>query len=369
MKKITVILLHYNQKQYIKEAIDSVLMQDYKNIEFIINDDCSSDFDKKEIEKYIKSKNNKIELVINVNKENEGIIKSINKCVKKSTGDYITFFAADDALNNEKVLSSYVNCFEKDKNIKIWTAQCLMYDVNMKQIFYEFIDKKTKKMLTGNYSENQMFSYISTGCFFAAGATVFDKKLLLDKPFDESYSMVEDWPYYISLIREGYKIGYCDHVALNHRDGGISHSTNSSRVQLYRNDLIDIYIKEIFPYFNRINFLSRFKILDSFNAVSNESYTYKTFIKTKSFRITKIIHSILRKTKNPFHKPNLAFNYFYLLTFCSLLYLFFDVSVLLKLFLYFVSIPVLFITIVTIIISMISRIINKFIYTDKKERR
>ena len=41
--KVTVILTSYNHEKFIRESIDSILSQTYKNFEFIIVDDCSSD--------------------------------------------------------------------------------------------------------------------------------------------------------------------------------------------------------------------------------------------------------------------------------------------------------------------------------------
>ena len=49
MEKFTVIITHYNQMQYIEEALKSVLKQSYKNIELIVADDCSMQFNKKKV--------------------------------------------------------------------------------------------------------------------------------------------------------------------------------------------------------------------------------------------------------------------------------------------------------------------------------
>ena len=40
---VSIAIVTYNQKEYLKECIDSILMQDYENKEIIIADDCSTD--------------------------------------------------------------------------------------------------------------------------------------------------------------------------------------------------------------------------------------------------------------------------------------------------------------------------------------
>ena len=128
MEKYTIVLLHYNQMEYIEEAIISVMKQDYKNIELIIADDCSPQFDYKKIEKMIKKHNkHNFEYKILSMKKNSGTVKNLNSAIKKATGDFIHFLASDDALYNSKVVSRFVKEF-KDKNKNIITAQCIMCD-------------------------------------------------------------------------------------------------------------------------------------------------------------------------------------------------------------------------------------------------
>ena len=57
MENFSLIITHYNQMKYIKEAILSVLNQNYKNIEIIVSDDHSKEFDKDKIEEIFKKYN------------------------------------------------------------------------------------------------------------------------------------------------------------------------------------------------------------------------------------------------------------------------------------------------------------------------
>ena len=91
-KKVLIIIPTYNGEKYIKETIDSCLNQTYKNIEIIVVDDCSTD----NTVKILKSYGNKIHLTIN--KENQGIVKNLNKALLNKDGDYFIFLGHDDIL-------------------------------------------------------------------------------------------------------------------------------------------------------------------------------------------------------------------------------------------------------------------------------
>ena len=83
---ISVIMGVYNDQRFLKEAIESILCQTYKNFEFIICNDCSADQSTKILEKYKKIDNR---ITIINNKKNMGLAASLNRCIDISKGDYI----------------------------------------------------------------------------------------------------------------------------------------------------------------------------------------------------------------------------------------------------------------------------------------
>ena len=118
MEKFSIILLYYNQKNYINEAIDSILCQNYSNIELIICDD-GSDLDISKTDKYIKNKNKKIEVKFLKLKKNIGTVKITNLALSKVSGKYFLIFAADDKLYDEKVVNHFITAFNNNLEIDI----------------------------------------------------------------------------------------------------------------------------------------------------------------------------------------------------------------------------------------------------------
>jgi glycosyltransferase involved in cell wall biosynthesis len=89
---ISVVMSVYNAEHYLKDAIESVLQQTYGNFEFIIINDGSSDGSLKIIQDY-KLKDHRIVLI---NRENRGLIASLNEGLSIAKGKYIARMDADD---------------------------------------------------------------------------------------------------------------------------------------------------------------------------------------------------------------------------------------------------------------------------------
>ena len=90
-KKVSVIIPMYNSSKYIKECVQSVLNQTYKNVELIIVDDMSSDNSVEIVEQF---KDDRIKL-IKLSK-NVGAALARNKGIDNATGEYICFLDSDD---------------------------------------------------------------------------------------------------------------------------------------------------------------------------------------------------------------------------------------------------------------------------------
>ena len=90
--KVSVIITCYNLGAYVKECIESVLNQKYKNFELIIVNDCSTDDTKNVIEKYSSHAE-----IINLN-ENKGQFGAFLEGLKISEGEFVCMIDADDVL-------------------------------------------------------------------------------------------------------------------------------------------------------------------------------------------------------------------------------------------------------------------------------
>jgi len=103
--KFTVVIPTYNRAGFIKNTIESVLRQDYRNFELIVVDDGSTD-NTEEIVNFIKD-----ERLFYFKKNNEERGAARNFGIRKATGDYVTFLDSDDYYhcNHLSALAEIIN--------------------------------------------------------------------------------------------------------------------------------------------------------------------------------------------------------------------------------------------------------------------
>lgn len=274
-KKASIILTNYNSEEYIYQALDSIIRQDYKNIELIITDDCSKKFDKKEIVQYINQKSKKIQNVnFLINKKNIGTVKTLNKAIKMTTGDYILFFAADDKLANNKVISNFIKYFD-ETNYNIITSQWVICDEKMNKI-KEFVDSKKMNKINKKKNNKELLLQMCCSNIFGSGSTCYRKEIFKKYGnIDEKYKYLEDWPFWIKLISKGEKIYYADFDGLLHRGGGISetHVITETKKEFFK-EIIDTFENEIIPIYYNMSFKNKKKILRSYyyHILMHENY-------------------------------------------------------------------------------------------------
>lgn len=143
MLKLSVIVPVYKVEKYLRRCIDSILEQNYRDIELILVDDGSPDRCPEMCDQYQK-KDKRVRVI---HQKNSGVAVARNAGMRMATGDYITFVDSDDYIDREM----YVSMFEI-----IEQYQC---DVVMCDCVKEFGTHKelyTHDIRSGYYNEKQL---------------------------------------------------------------------------------------------------------------------------------------------------------------------------------------------------------------------
>ena len=131
--KISVIIPVYNVEKYIRQCLESVINQTYKNLEIIIVNDGTKDNSMKIVEEYLSDERIKI-----IDKENGGLSSARNKGLEHATGDYILFVDSDDWIK-ENLCET---CMKNQKNEDIIAYNYIEYDEITKEMKENIIQEE-----------------------------------------------------------------------------------------------------------------------------------------------------------------------------------------------------------------------------------
>lgn len=113
---VSIAIITYNQKEYLRECIESCLTQDYPNFEIVVADDCSTDGTQDMLREYEAKYPSKF--VLRLAEKKQGITVNSNVCLNACSGEFIAFLGGDDVLYQGKI-SSQVAVFQKYKDVVI----------------------------------------------------------------------------------------------------------------------------------------------------------------------------------------------------------------------------------------------------------
>lgn len=241
---ITVITPVFNCP-YLKTAIGSVMSQDYPHIQYIIVDDGSDSEDYTGLFEGIQENNHLDSLRVIRLAENQGTVRALNAGIRESEGRYIFNLAADDVFTDEHVLSDWVEEFEETGSMVI-TGIREVFDETMRVRLRSAPSKNVKRTISDSEPRElyrSMFDYnMIVGCCTAQSRECIERY----GPFDEMYRIIEDYPRYLRLTREGVKIHFFDRSVVKYRLGGISSQGRFDEQYEKESDLI--YDREIAPF-------------------------------------------------------------------------------------------------------------------------
>lgn len=200
MNKVSVIIPTYNREKTIIRAVESVLSQDYSNIEVLVIDDGSTD--KTEQIVFEKIKDSRLKYI---KIKNSGAANARNYGINICEGEYVAFQDSDDEWLSGK-LSKQMKVFTENKDIGLVYTGFKKIQNGKDQI----VPTKKDKILHG-YLYKELLKRNFIGC-----PTVVVKKSCFNTigKFSTEISKYEDWELFIRIAKQ-YNIGYIEGIFVN----------------------------------------------------------------------------------------------------------------------------------------------------------
>ena len=114
--RISIVTVTWNSAATLRDTIESVLKQDYPNLEYIIADGLSKDETVNIIKEYEPKFNGRMKWF---SEKDKGMYDAMNKGIKMATGDVVGIINSDDFFHRTDVISKVAEAFEQDKSIEV----------------------------------------------------------------------------------------------------------------------------------------------------------------------------------------------------------------------------------------------------------
>ncbi|MDA3924640.1 MAG: glycosyltransferase family 2 protein [Kiritimatiellae bacterium] len=214
--KISIITACFNSVAVISHAMDSILSQTWKEIEYIVVDGGSSDGTVDVIKAYEPNFNGRIRWI---SEADEGLYDALNKGIRMATGDVIGILNADDFLPNKDVVENIAKYFCSDNSL-----DAVYSDI-------QFVNQTCITKPTRYYSSRYFRPFMARFGYLPAHPSFYCKKEVFERLglYKLDYKIAADHELLIRfLVKENICARYISLVSVKMRQGGISTESQES---------------------------------------------------------------------------------------------------------------------------------------------
>ena len=204
--KVTIITVCYNSAKTLEQTIQSVIGQDYPDIEYIVIDGASKDGTQDIINRYQSSINKTI------SEPDSGMYDAMNKGIRMATGDVIGILNSDDVYMHSHVISDLIKKMQNAKADVVF-ADLILVDEDQPERILRYYD-------SGQF-EPSRFRY----GWMPAHPTVFVKRAIYDAvgKFATDYQIAADYEMLIRILAvHKASYSYLPRPVVRMRSGGAS---------------------------------------------------------------------------------------------------------------------------------------------------
>ena len=208
--KISIITVVYNNERTIKDALESVLGQSYRDIEYVIIDGKSKDNTVTIIDEYTDK------LGYFISEKDNGLYDAMNKGIQAATGDVIGILNSDDLYQDFDVIADVMEQFNNDSTL----------DILYGNLVYVKSDDVNK--IVRNWKCKPYYNRFFENGNVPPHPALFVKKSVYDKVglFNLDYKLAADYELMLRMLKKhDFKIKYIDRLIVKMRLGG---ATNQS---------------------------------------------------------------------------------------------------------------------------------------------
>lgn len=224
---VSVMLPTYNQVEFVRESIMSVVEQDYDNLEIVVSDDGSTDGTVEVILECAKKYPDRVKPLIH--EQNLGITANCNRNLRACRGEYVAFTAGDDVFLPGKI-TKQVTWFKEDERRVLSGHDVDIFDSDTGQTIKIF---RADPSLRHGRGASKWVRY---GGLFTTPSIMVRASALPAYRYDERLPIVSDLKLWIDCLASGGEYGYINDVYGRYRQ----HNRNvSADIHTFRAQMLD----------------------------------------------------------------------------------------------------------------------------------
>lgn len=234
---VSIIVPNYNHESYLRERLESIYGQSYRNFEVILLDDMSSDGSVAILEEYVDKYPQKTRLIVNTTNSG-GVFHQWKKGIESARGELVWIAESDDFcsldlleklvpfFDNEGVMLAYAKTIFTQDEKEIWSIEEYLGDIDQEAWSKEFVSC-AHTLVNEAWGIKNIVPNASSAIFRnPKGASILDNTLWREM------KICGDWVFYLHIIRGGL-VAYTPNATNYYR----LHNSNTS---------VTNYAKEIF---------------------------------------------------------------------------------------------------------------------------
>jgi len=194
---VSVVIPTYNQVNFVKETFDSVLAQDYPNLQIIITDDGSTDGTVEIIQAYAGQYPNKVIAVLSEN--NTGIPANLNRGLRKVKGEYIAWLGGDDLMLPRKI-SMQVELLQRRQDAVGCCHDAEVFQSQDGRVIGLFSELNNGKRAL---REGGVELWFAQNYFMLPSTMMIRADAAPGHGFDERLRYLNDWLFDVEVFRKG----------------------------------------------------------------------------------------------------------------------------------------------------------------------
>lgn len=292
MEQIDILMATYNGEKYLREQIESILNQTYKNIRLIISDDCSKDSTREILEEY-ERKDERVKVYFQ--EKNLGYVKNFEFLLTKVENEIYALSDQDDVWLPNKIENTYNKL--KDTNSDLVFTDLEVVDESLQTMFPSFNDFMKLSRKIKKYKSDYRMQYLYN-C--VTGCTLMSKKKFIEKiiPIPKNYKyVIHDTWIGLNVALSG-KIEYLDEKTIKYRQHGsnqvgtdkISHKFK--KLEDVRNLFIEVKLELFKAYTSNENIFP--KELREQNQKALEYFEHLKIVKNINFKGWSVFHKLYK---------------------------------------------------------------------------